>query len=158
MLEVRVNDNELNQEVEKKIASRALIIRENKMALLYSRKYNAYITPGGGVEDNESIEQACVREAKEETGLIVQPIEQIAVLDCNYRNIRIVHHYFICHLISETDETSKTEHEIDQDLELVWMSLPELKQAYATHTINRKYDVWMQREYIVIPELRKYLK
>ncbi|QMS85266.1 NUDIX hydrolase [Candidatus Xianfuyuplasma coldseepsis] len=158
MLEIRVNSSAFNQEVRKKIASRALILKGNEVAILYSKKYNAYITPGGGVEENETLEQACIREAKEEAGLIVKPIEQIAVLDCNYPKIRIIHNYFVCELIKEVDDTNRTDHEIDQDLELRWLSLEGLKQAYATHTENYKYDTWMQREFIVIPELRKYLK
>lgn len=158
MLDIRVNNSEFNQEVKKKLASRALVVKENKVAILHSKKYKAYITLGGGVEGNETLEQACTREAREEAGLIVEPIEKIAVLDCNYPRIRIVHNYFVCELIKEVDITGRTDHEIDQDLEVKWLSLEELKLAYATHTNNYKYDTWMQRESIVIPELRKYLK
>lgn len=158
MLEIRVNNSTFNQEVKKKIASRALVIKDNKVAILYSKKYNAYITPGCGVEENETLEQACIREAREEAGLIVKPLEQIAVLDCNYPRIRIVHNYFVCELIQEVDDTNKTDHEIVQDLDVRWLTLEEIKQAYATHTENYKYDTWMQTEFIVIPELRKYLK
>ncbi len=158
MLEVRVNNSEFNQDVRKKIASRALIVKDNKIAILYSKKYNAYITPGGGIEENETLEDACIREAKEETGLIVKPIKQVAVLDCNYPRIRIVHNYFLCEYLSETKETERTDHEHDQDLELKWLSLKELKQAFATSTESYKYDTWMQNESIIIPELRGFVK
>jgi ADP-ribose pyrophosphatase YjhB (NUDIX family) len=158
MLQVRINNSELNQDVKKKIASRALIIKDNKVAVLYSRKYDAYITPGGGVEENETLELACIREAKEETGIVIKPIEHFAVLDCNYPRIRIVHNYFICKVIEESNDTNKTEHEKDQDLEVRWLSYIEVRNAFSTQTDSYKYDTWMQREYMVVSELRNYLK
>lgn len=158
MLEVRINNSEFNQDVKLKTASRALIVKDNKVAILYSKKYNAYITPGGGVEDNESLEEACIREAKEEAGLIVEPIKQIAVVDCNYPRIRIVHNYFVCNVVGKTDSTDRTNHEKDQDLEVKWLSLEELKKAYATLTDSYKYGSWMQREFIAIAQLRSYLE
>ncbi len=157
MLEVRINDETLNQDVKTKIAARALIIKDNKVAVLYSKKYNAFISPGGGVEKNETLKEACIREAKEETGLVVKPLEKIAVLDCNYPKIRIVHNYFVCEVIEEGTDTFRTEHERDQELELRWLSLIDLKQAYATTSKSYKYDIWMQRELVVIPELRRFL-
>ena len=50
MLQVRVNHTNLNQDVRRRTASRALVIKDNKVAILYSKKYNFYLTPGGGVE------------------------------------------------------------------------------------------------------------
>ena len=158
MLQVRINNTELSQDVKKKIASRALIIKDSKVAVLYSRKYDAYITPGGGVEENEKLEQACIREAKEETGIVIKPIKHFAVLDCNYSKIRIVHNYFICEVIEESNDTNKTEHEKDQDLEVRWLSYMEVRNAFSTQAKGYKYDTWMQRECMIISELRDFLK
>lgn len=157
MLEVRINQTEFNQDVRTKVAARALIIKDNKIAILYSKKYNAYITPGGGVEENETLEEACIRESIEETGMIVEPIEKIAILDCNYPRIRIVHNYFVCKYVSDTNQVDRTQQEIDQDLELQWLDLESLKLAFASTTEHYKYDSWMQRESVIIPELRKYI-
>lgn len=157
MFYVRINNSKLNQNVKTKIAARAIIIKNNKIAVLFSKKYNAYITPGGGIKENELLEEACIREAKEESGIIVKPIEHFAVLDCNYPRMRIVHNYFICEVIEESKDTKKTEHEIDQDLEVRWLSYMEVRNAFSTQTESSKYDTWMQREYMVISELRDYL-
>jgi 8-oxo-dGTP pyrophosphatase MutT (NUDIX family) len=158
MLEVTIIDMKLEQEVLHKCASRALIIKDNRVAILHSKKYNFYVTPGGGVESGETLEVACIREAKEETGLIIKPIKQIAVLDTNYPRIRIKHNYFICELLEDSYVLDMTEQEQDQDLELKWMTLEEVKKAFATHSPILKYDIWMQRESVVLAELRSYIK
>jgi mutator protein MutT len=51
---------------------RGVIISEGKIALIRRERENAptyYIVPGGGVEENETIEQALHREIKEELGI-----------------------------------------------------------------------------------------
>ena len=51
----------------------AIIIRDGKVLLFHRQKpgRDYYILPGGGVELEESFEEACIREVKEETGLDV---------------------------------------------------------------------------------------
>ena len=52
-------------------AARAIIIENDKMLVMYRNKYGSqyYTLVGGRVNDGESVEQALVREIKEETGL-----------------------------------------------------------------------------------------
>ena len=51
------------------------IIRDSQglAALVYSRKFNYYKFPGGGINRGESDEEALIREVREETGLRVIP-------------------------------------------------------------------------------------
>ena len=50
-----------------------ILINDRKILLMYRFKNGEeyYVFPGGGVEENETLEQAAIREAKEETGLTV---------------------------------------------------------------------------------------
>lgn len=63
----------------KRDRSRALVCRNGKI-LLVEKKFKdifVYDLPGGGVEKDETPEQACIRELKEETGLhgtIIRPL------------------------------------------------------------------------------------
>lgn len=50
---------------------RGIIIKDNKVAMVYSNKYDYYKFPGGGIESNEDIITALKREVLEETGLTV---------------------------------------------------------------------------------------
>ena len=52
---------------------RAIIIRDGKVAMVHSLKYDYYKFPGGGIEKGESRAEALVREVREESGLSVIP-------------------------------------------------------------------------------------
>jgi len=52
---------------------RAIIRKDDRFAMVHSRKYDYYKFPGGGIEGDESYEAALIREVKEETGLTVNP-------------------------------------------------------------------------------------
>lgn len=54
-------------------AVRAVIIKDDKIALVKSEKEGYYKFPGGGIELGESHKEALVREVREETGLRVKP-------------------------------------------------------------------------------------
>lgn len=52
---------------------RGIIIKNGKIAMIHSLKYDYYKFPGGGIEKGENHIQALIREVKEETGLTVIP-------------------------------------------------------------------------------------
>lgn len=71
-----------------------VIIHEGKILLLHRRKYGRryYLVPGGGVEDGETVEEAAIREAREETGLDVTLARKV----WEYQNRQQREHYFLC--------------------------------------------------------------
>ena len=54
-------------------SARSVVIRDGKIAMIHSRKYDYYKFPGGGIETGESPVEAMIRETREEAGLIVLP-------------------------------------------------------------------------------------
>lgn len=51
---------------------RGIIVRNGKIAMMHSKKYDYYKLPGGGMEQGEELKDTLVREVREESGLIVK--------------------------------------------------------------------------------------
>ena len=54
-------------------SARSIIIRNGRVAMIHSQKYDYYKFPGGGIERGESPVDAMIRETREEAGLTVIP-------------------------------------------------------------------------------------
>ena len=61
-----------NGTVGRRPSVRGIIIRNGRIAMMHSCRYNYYKLPGGGIEPGESLEETLVREVQEESGLIVK--------------------------------------------------------------------------------------
>lgn len=93
-----------------------LILTKENEVVLVKRKFdpfaNFYALPGGFVEYGETVEEACVREALEETGLKVKIIRLLGVYSDPKRDPRghVISIVFLCkqiggELAKETKET-----------------------------------------------------
>jgi len=86
------------------------VIIENTRVLLVKRGHEPlageWSIPGGGLELGETVREGVAREALEETGLTVEPIELLGVFDCVVRDLdeRTLYHYvlvdFLCQRVS----------------------------------------------------------
>ena len=61
-----------NGTVGKRPSVRGVIIKNGKIAMMHSLKYDYYKLPGGGIEEGEELHDTLVREVKEESGLVVK--------------------------------------------------------------------------------------
>ena len=57
--------------------ARAIILKDGQVAYIKDLSNDKITVPGGGIDDNESIEDATKRESFEETGIVVKPIKII---------------------------------------------------------------------------------
>src|ERR1700679_35858 len=77
----------------------AVVAHENRILLVRRATEPArgqWALPGGWIELSDPLERAIVREVEEETGLLVEPVELIELLDRIYREgERIRYHYVI---------------------------------------------------------------
>lgn len=85
-------------------ASRGIIIKDGKVLMIYSKSYDDYTFPGGGVKRGESYQRALYRELGEEVGAkgikIVKAFGQTLEVRRSFRyeneNYRQISKYFIC--------------------------------------------------------------
>lgn len=61
-----------NGTVGRRPSVRGIIIRDGRIAMMHSCRYDYYKLPGGGIEPGESLEETLVREVQEESGLVVK--------------------------------------------------------------------------------------
>lgn len=73
LFRIDLKDYNPTDSVFRRPSARAIIIKNNIIALVYSVKEKYYKFPGGGIKDGEDLIAALAREVKEEVGLIVKP-------------------------------------------------------------------------------------
>jgi len=73
LFEMDTKDYDPNGKAFVRPSVRGIIVRDGKIAMVHSLKYDYYKFPGGGIENGESLPQAQVREVAEESGLQVIP-------------------------------------------------------------------------------------
>ena len=97
----------------KRISSRAIIIEDNKLLVMFRRKIKNgikkeyYVIPGGGLEEGETLEQNVIREIKEEFNIDIKVIKKLETLEFD----ETIENYFLCKRISGTPELSGEEKE-----------------------------------------------
>lgn len=89
-----------------------------------SRKEPIWLPPGGGIEFGETMEQAVVREVKEETGLFIKPVRLLWIHEFIEPPLHAIEYYFECDVtggslkLGEDPEHGK-ESQILKDLKFV---------------------------------------
>lgn len=136
-----------------------LIVDEESLLLLYHRKLNSWLPPGGHVEEGELPHEAALREAKEETGLDVELLVDDPMWFKGL-NGESLPRPFICLLeeIPQHKETLPHQH-----IDFIFLGRPAFKQAISSteghemrwFTFN---EVEALSEGTVFPEIKQLAK
>ncbi len=107
-----------------------VVIHENKVLLVkpnYGFSRGKWVIPGGLVECGETLQEAVVREIKEETNLDVEPIGIVSIRAMVRKsdNLTDVYCIFLCKLSSSSPSLSIQHSELD---DARWFSLDEIER------------------------------
>ena len=120
-------------------SSRAIIIKDGKVALVYSKKYDYYKFPGGGINEREDKVDALIREVKEETGLqviehTIKEYGKVLRIQKSEEN-KIFYqenYYYLCDVEQKLANQNLDEYESDEGFTLVFV--------HPTNAIKKNYN------------------
>lgn len=126
---------------------RVMMIQDDKVWLIRHTYLEGWFMPGGGLNRNESLEQAARREAKEETGAELGKIILLGVFT-NYVQWKTDH--TVVFLCKDFKFTGKSDAEIAELKQFSLSELPKyvyashrkLLEAYNTNRIKRNFGEW----------------
>ncbi|MFP4515115.1 MAG: NUDIX hydrolase [Parcubacteria group bacterium] len=94
----------MNNNVLKHFTASALIVENNKVLLVYHKKLDVWLYPGGHIEENENPDETLLREVKEETGLDIEVIsDKDELLSDTNNDVTSLHlpYAFLCELVGD---------------------------------------------------------
>lgn len=137
---------------------RGIIRKEGKLAMIYSRKYNYYKFPGGGIEQGESHEDTLIREVKEESGLDVirESIESYGYVH-RVQKGKIEdkfiqdNFYYLCDAGEESGKQQLDDYEDEEQFTLVYVTPVQAMEVNRSHVHGEKtekpgFQVMLERE------------
>lgn len=135
---------EINQPTTRKAVRTILFNEEGKIAILHKKNKNEYKLIGGGIEDNETIEEALRREVSEEAGCKIKDIVELGYVKelRTINNFMQISYIFISKVEKNKNELNLTKQEKEEGAELCWF-LPEI----ALKHIKECYDKLIPSKY-----------
>jgi ADP-ribose pyrophosphatase YjhB (NUDIX family) len=141
-------------------AARGIIMRDSEILLLYTKRYNDYSFPGGGVELDEDLLTGLRRELAEETGATqVEVLREVGYIDeyrphykPQYDLIHMLSYYYICSIDEQLGESKLEDYEITNGMSAVWINIHEAirhnRQVIANQEPSMGFSV--ERETLVL--------
>lgn len=148
-------------------AARGIVLREDRILLLFTERYNDFSLPGGGIDEGEDIAVALVRELEEETGARdVQVKEHYGFVEeyrpywkPDYDLMHMTSHFFVCDIAPELAEVRMESYEIANGMKPLWIPLDEAlkhnRQVMARQETRMGQSI--QRETFILDSISREL-
>lgn len=143
-------------------SARGIIEKDGKLLLVYSRKFDYYKFPGGGIEPGESMEEALIREVHEETGYNVIPEtikeygyvlrRQLSTVEEN-TIFEQYNYYFLCEVEEEHNEQILDDYEREEGFTAFCID-PLIASAANRNSINCWTDD-MKRDFVKVDMVKR---
>lgn len=141
-----------------RISSRGLIVENGKILLSHELNTGVYMSPGGGLEGDESLEECCIRELAEETGYQVKPLKHFITVNEYCFETMYVSNYFICEKIGKSKQ-ALTEIEVEHGITPEWVELKKAIEIFGTYASKREDIASLYlREFTVLTKYMEIMK
>ena len=124
--------NQLHEIKKCRIACRGFVVKNGKILICHEIVDKQFFSPGGGIEKNETLEECCIREIREETGVIVKVQKPIITVNEYYEDWKNITHYFICEAVGEA-QTHLTNEEVSRGLAPEWIDIEFIRDLWSRH-------------------------
>lgn len=157
LFEIDTKDYDINGTTVSRPSARGIIIKDGKLAMIHSIKYDYYKFPGGGIEKNEQKENALMREVLEETGLdvIPQTIKEYGMVHRiqkgDYEDVFIQdNYYYLCDVEDNVHEQKLDDYEKEEKFTLEYVSPKQVIDANKACKSKEADQIMLERECKVI--------
>lgn len=145
-------------------AVRAIIVNSDKILMIQTNKGD-YKFPGGGIEKQESHEEALKREVREEAGYILNEIkDNVGIiiqrhLDKFEKNsvFEMTSYYYLCEISKEKGSQDLDDYELEQDFKPVWVEINKAIENNENVLKQEEKNDWVDRETFVLKQLKLLL-
>lgn len=162
LFEIDTKDYNINGKKFIRPSVRSIIIKENKVAMVHSIKYNYYKFPGGGIEEGETHNQALIRETLEESGLTIIPesikeygyvhrIQKSELYDVFIQD----NYYYLCNVENKIEIQNLDDYESEEKFTLKYMDPREVIDINRNKNHGPKDQNMIEREAKVLELLIK---
>ena len=141
-------------------AARGIVLREDgKIAVFNKANKNEYKLPGGGIENDETPQQAFIREVLEETGCVVEIVSQLGTTE-EYKgqdNFKQISYVFVGKVQNDTNQLNITQKEKDEGAKLLWetpQNALELITECYSKLVKSAYDSVYATKFMVLRDRR----
>lgn len=147
-----------------RIAARAIILNsKGEIAILSTPKSHHYHhkLPGGGLEENEDVKKALIREIREETGCEIDIIKEVGeIIEYkNKDNLKQISYCFLAKVKGKIGKTNYTKAEKDAGYELEWMPINNVIKLFEDgKPVDYSAKFIQLRDYNFLIEGKKLLK
>ncbi len=133
-MDIEIFEQNLTKEdcsnVPHRTACRGIIKKNNKYLVVRLTKYDITTFPGGGLENNETEEECCIREVLEETGIICKIKNRVISVTEYFTDSIWTNVYFNCEFVKDTKKQHLVQEEIDLGLVVEWKTKEELLDIF----------------------------
>lgn len=152
-----------NPNILNRTTARGIIIDKEDILLIYTKRYDDYSFPGGGVDENEDLMQGLSRELAEETGAQnVKVISEFGIIEelrpihyPEYDAMNQTSYYYVCSADKTLGEASPEDYEVNNGSVPIWINIHDAlrhnKDVIAKNPKSIGYSI--QRETFVLEQI-----